>query len=542
MKFLSHKPKVKVVDFTRRLSDTIVASARTCYSHAPIFPDDVDWKEGESRKHWDTLFRKLFFSEHHTPFQNTDLVLALDGISRLLIWAFLHDHPYHNSNQVSQRFRELLPESKRYKSLSLEDRLRSIKRNFVIPDLEDENLNRKSIEMLDKQVLAYEELVDLIWEDAEKDYISRFPHQKGTAEGKLEVRKAAQEIARYVIAVASNAHLYHTINSLVLQRYIVCANMCQIPNEANLLVDMIVKEVERIDPRILLVDKKDQVSVEKTVEFLLSERKKDGKIDFGKSKEFVEDFDGKLNGHRSLLKGYSSEAYEILGDAVREVLGLIEKDLSDLDVIDLLMNPASGNPYLTGPLNITMMSPIERALNHVSYTFRKKISHTCDSQDQRHRTVPGTRPFLLAHYTGSPDYITPDLIGNNEKALKLYEQNLRETFDVINEFVTRGVPAEAITYLLPNAFPVRFTESGRLLDLRKKLIERLCWNSQKEIWQVSADEREQLLRVHPEIWRYVGAPCDIHLMANHPTRCPDGYHFCGVKVWEIPHDQRERVI
>jgi hypothetical protein len=35
-----------------------------------------------------------------------------------------------------------------------------------------------------------------------------------------------------------------------------------------------------------------------------------------------------------------------------------------------------------------------RALQHANYTFAKKISHTADSQDQRHRMVPGSRPLL----------------------------------------------------------------------------------------------------------------------------------------------------
>ncbi len=35
-----------------------------------------------------------------------------------------------------------------------------------------------------------------------------------------------------------------------------------------------------------------------------------------------------------------------------------------------------------------------RTLDHAHYTFRKKLSHSADSQDQRHRMVPGSRPLL----------------------------------------------------------------------------------------------------------------------------------------------------
>ena len=45
-------------------------------------------------------------------------------------------------------------------------------------------------------------------------------------------------------------------------------------------------------------------------------------------------------------------------------------------------------------LNVGVHSPMMRALQHANFTFAKKISHTADSQDQRHRMVPGSRPLL----------------------------------------------------------------------------------------------------------------------------------------------------
>ena len=45
-------------------------------------------------------------------------------------------------------------------------------------------------------------------------------------------------------------------------------------------------------------------------------------------------------------------------------------------------------------LNIGVHAPMMRALQHANFTFAKKISHTADSQDQRHRMVPGSRPLL----------------------------------------------------------------------------------------------------------------------------------------------------
>ena len=51
-------------------------------------------------------------------------------------------------------------------------------------------------------------------------------------------------------------------------------------------------------------------------------------------------------------------------------------------------------------MNVSFHAPLMRALDHAHYTFRKKLSHTADSQDQRHRMVPGSRPLLDAHRAG----------------------------------------------------------------------------------------------------------------------------------------------
>jgi hypothetical protein len=73
-----------------------------------------------------------------------------------------------------------------------------------------------------------------------------------------------------------------------------------------------------------------------------------------------------------------------------------------------LLNPAR-NLYRLETLNVGVHAPMMRALQHANYTFAKKISHTADSQDQRHRMVPGSRPLLTLADTREPDYITPTL-------------------------------------------------------------------------------------------------------------------------------------
>ena len=95
-----------------------------------------------------------------------------------------------------------------------------------------------------------------------------------------------------------------------------------------------------------------------------------------------------------------------MAEAYRAVVGLTESQCSDAEAIDRLLNPAR-NPYRLEILDIGVHAPMMRALQHANYTFAKKISHTADCQDQRHRMVPGSRPLLTLADTRDPDYITP---------------------------------------------------------------------------------------------------------------------------------------
>src|SRR5438132_14182665 len=97
-----------------------------------------------------------------------------------------------------------------------------------------------------------------------------------------------------------------------------------------------------------------------------------------------------------------------MAGAYRSVTGLSESQSKELEAIVRLLNPAR-NLYRLETLNVGVHAPMMRALQHANYTFAKKISHTADSQDQRHRMVPGSRPLLTLADTREPDYITPAL-------------------------------------------------------------------------------------------------------------------------------------
>src|SRR3972149_167766 len=265
------------------------------------------------------------------------------------------------------------------------------------------------------------------------------------------------------------------------------------------------------------------------------------------TKRFLEEFDSSLEGRISRLIDYKHLNEAVLAQSVREVLGIPsstlkdKKNFSDRKAIRLVLDPSINKLY-GETLNLSTISKLTRTLSHVSYTFRKRISHTADSQDQRHRTTPASRPCLHRHITDEPDYITPELIKQDVKVEREYQKTMEQTWEAMNRLKALGVSDEFAMYLLPNAVAVRFTESGDLLNLRHKYAMRLCYNAQEEIWRASLDEVEQISKVNPAIGNYLLPPCTSRDMADVRPVCPEGDRFCGVKVWRLRLRDYKRII
>ena len=152
----------------------------------------------------------------------------------------------------------------------------------------------------------------------------------------------------------------------------------------------------------------------------------------------------------------------MVAEAYRAVVGLTAAECPDAEAIDRMLNPAR-NPYRRETLNVGVHAPMMRPLQHANFTFAKKISHTADSQDQRHRMVPGSRPLLTLADTRSPDYITPMLIRDNPRALEIYSTRWKKRGPRKMNCSIAASRREFALYLLPNAKSIRLVESGSLL-------------------------------------------------------------------------------
>jgi thymidylate synthase ThyX len=388
------------------------------------------------------------------------------------------------------------------------------------------------------QMEAYRELTELLKPRVEEEYRIRF---KGAdldpAKTAQAVQKRAQEAARYVLPVSTFAYLYHTISGLTLLRYWRMCEAFDAPLEQRFVVGRMLEEVLKVEPgyRTLL---EEPLEHDATLETKMLEA---FRPDTTMRKVFRADFDSSLKGHTSLLVDWSQNAESVLADSVREVLSIPRSSLSDDEAIAWVLDP-SRNAYLGETLNLRSHGKVTRALYHPHYVFRRRISHTADSQDQRHRMTPASRPLVRSLSLEEPDYILPALVEADDKARKCFQASMERAWDGIRRLTDHGVGAEFASYLLPNAVAVRFTESADLLNLHHKYTMRLCFNAQEEIWKASVDEALQIRSVHPRIGKWLLPPCGLRSGAKRQPPCPEGERFCGVPVWKNDISEYKRLI
>jgi thymidylate synthase ThyX len=503
-------PRVTLRNHFGRAFDSAIAAARTCYAPRLINADEITEKQRV------TIGSATYYSGHHTVFQHAHFEFGLENISRQFVWSFLHAHPFYNSEQQSQRYVRL-DRAQAYvppESAAFGPHERTIYEKAVARAWDHYRALTRVLEPSAREILSD------IW------HVSDMSHPKRVQKVARQSEKRAIEVARYVLPVAAFTTMVHTLSGIVLHRLWRMLAASDTPTEARVVIGEMVARVREVDPDFF--ERFDNDPMETPPEW--SQPAHDGEA-------FAREFDGKLGGLTSKLVDYSPNAPRVMAESYRAVMGLTEAECADGEAIDRMLNPAR-NPYRREALNIGVHAPILRALQHANFTFVKKISHTADSQDQRHRMVPGSRPLLTLADTRSADYLTPALIRENSRANEIYQQAMEEAWTAKNQLLDRGVPHEFALYLLPNAKSIRLVETGSLLHLLHKWTMRTCFNAQEEIYQASIEEVEQVRKVFPELGRYIGPPCYLRAGISTPI-CTEGSHFCGVKVWlDFPNIQR----
>lgn len=498
----SSPPSITLRSAPQSPFDGAIAAARTCYSPRVIGTGEVTDRQRDS------IGALTFDAGHHTVYQHAHFEFGLENISRQFVWSFLHSYPFYNSEQSSQRYVKLREP-----------------RAFVPP------LSGEALDVYEQAVVRawdrYAELSALLKDDAwailkELRYVRPTTQPERLKQIERDAEKRAIETARYVIPIAAFTSMVHTVSGIVLHRLYRMMNSGDVPHETRLVIGEMVRQVKEWDPLFFEKVGLGPIPGEALPETTFPRAAGDGD-------RYAAAFDARLNGRWSRLRGCSPDAEAIIADSVRSVFGLGESEMSDDEALDRVMNPAR-NSYRLDVLNVAHHSPLMRSLHHATYVFEKRLSHTADSQDQRHRMVPASRPLMTLTDTVAPDFITPRLIAANPKARAVYDESMREAWQAKNRLLALGVPLEFALYVLPNAKTLRFIESGSLLSLLHKWTLRTCFNAQEEIYLASMDELEQVRAAHPRIGRHIGPPCVIRNGLVSP-RCTEGTHFCGVPVW-----------
>src|SRR5256714_8289620 len=420
----SGPPRVTLRNAFAHPFDSAIAAARTCYAPRLISPEEITDKQRVN------IGAATFYSGHHTVYQHAHFEFGIENVSRQFVWSFLHAHPFYNSEQQSQRYVRL-------------DRAQA-----YVPSV-DLYFNQQCREIYEQAIARawnyYRDLSSLLIADARTIlndiwHIGPMSHPKRLQKIERSAEKRAIEIARYVLPVAAFTTMVHTISGIVLHRLWRMSAASDTPSEARAIIREMVAQVRNIDPQFF-----DRFGTEPLEELPEWSASANGSATAPSGERFAKEFDAKLKGRTSKLVDYSPNAPGVLADAYRAVIGQTESECSDAEAIDRLLNPAR-NLYRLETLNIGVHAPAMRALQHANYTFAKKISHTADSQDQRHRIVPGSRPLLTLADTRDPDYITPMLLQHNSRAREIYDRAMREAWAAKNQLLDRGVPIEIALY------------------------------------------------------------------------------------------------
>src|SRR2546426_432450 len=316
LRFLSPPPEVRISNAFARAFDNVGATGRTCYSGSGIVrdeqvlgdPEAPHEKREERKRKRDALARDLYQAGHHTTLQHAHFQFALNNVSRQFLWSFLHSHPFYNSEQVSQRYVTVRPG------------------NYAVPPLESGALAVYH-ETIGRQQQAYEELCRLLAGPASSAYYARYPARRPYAvKYDKEVQKKAQEVARYVLPVATFAYLYHTVSGLTLLRYYRICREPDTPLEQRTVVGRMIEELLAREPAYTAI-LEEPIPEDETAEYRATALL--GRGDDAVRRAFLREFDHGLGDRVSVLADYPAKNEETLARAVREVLGLTSERLPD---------------------------------------------------------------------------------------------------------------------------------------------------------------------------------------------------------------------
>jgi len=330
---------------------------------------------------------------------------------------------------------------------------------------------------------AYERLIEVLLPDVEA-VVPKFR--------KKDSRKKAQEMARYVLPGGMSAYLYHTVNIITLLRYIAVAKAmpeCRSEAEefASIVADKLVKMDASLAPLVAYARGANPV---------------------------FPDFDMAAHKRKIGVADENVKVYDVVGDAAFEV-----------------------NENYADVLRFSQMLPDSGVLGGFStYT---RLSLSADAQNQRHRRSPAVRPALESLYARR--HYTPPIIAKNAEALAIYEAAIARSYTFFEEQCDAIGFGEA-AYALSNAHEIELVERDEFTSFHHKAQMRLCYNAQEEIFDIVYAQVKQLRSLGVAGAEALLPPCATRFAMGIRPTCPEGDHFCGIKVWKLDFNDYKREI
>src|SRR5262249_24938878 len=149
---------------------------------------------------------------------------SLSGVSRQLVWSFLHSFPFYNSEQQSQRYVRL-DEIRAHVPPALRGAARQVYERAVVDAW---RAYRELTQRLEPVAL---EILSELW---------RLSERQSRAFGRSvarEAEKRAIETARYVLPIACHTAMVYTVSGLTLHRLRRMAAACDASQEARVVVE-----------------------------------------------------------------------------------------------------------------------------------------------------------------------------------------------------------------------------------------------------------------------------------------------------------------
>lgn len=478
--------------------DVAATTAVQCY--APGVAAMKPRPDSKSRE----IVRSTLDAGHNTTRLHVNYTWKLVGLSRSVTHDVFHSTPFYNSEQQSQRYVEAKAG------------------NYLVPMGLTERQRELYLGAAHYTNEMYFQLLQNLHPEVERRLRQMYPIGGRIAQERLKSKtdKVCQEVARYVLPIGQLTIFDHTLSELQLLRLFRASRMANFSDEARYVIGEMVSKVAEVDPSIL------------TELRMPLGRGPAGEIEEKYLSDQKKEFDQFLDGKQSRMKPITEGDREFLIRAVRNVLGVPEEQMSESEVFSALMDPQK-NHLLADVYESGMFDPLTGSLRQLTLSFATKLSHTADSQRQRQRRTPGATPSISSLYDGTPDFITPLVIRENEGLSQEYQEIQRKIFENVEKCLEAGVPRESALLLLPNGLAVRVVEQGDLFDFFHRWKQRLCYTAQEEIFFISVEQVEQVLQSLPSADQMLLAPCGIRKAVGTKPKCPEANRWCGQPVFKF---------